>query len=373
VNDWRTTVERGARSLYFAPLVALALAPVAVFFRAALVVLALWHGYCVWRFTAGDAQSVTPRLGHWRWALRTLALAGAVLITLDYEAYRALLIATVAAYLAYLSELLPTLGLSPPKALRPAALGALLCCALVAGELMLRRSVSSAGWGTTPGNCLSALAVPLGLLAWFQVARVRTPDLEAEPNAAPAAYASPIRAWARKVREVVIPFGIAFSLGVGVVLISFVGGATIAFIYADLDPGVIRAAASFCLLCVDGWLLLALRKCKRQTLRRTVVATGLTHVPLWWFLVFPTQFQSGAWKRSPVGSETRSDMAEDLIYSRVLLGKTHTEVVELVGPSRGYGTPPNVEHYSLGDRPCRGFEIEFHGETVSQAYFWLCD
>lgn len=369
MNDWRTTVERGARWLCMTPLVALALAPVAVFFRVALVVLALWHGYGVWLFTAGDAPSSALRFERWRWALRTLALAGVVLVTLHYEGYRALLIATVAAYLAYLSELLPALGHSSRRALRPAAWGAALCCALVTGDLVLRRWVSWAGWGTAPGSSLAALAVPLGLLAWVEVARVGEPGLEAESQAEPAVSWSPVRAWALNVSVVLIPF----SLGVAAVVLGLIGGFTVAWEYAALDPGVLRSAASFCLLCLNGALLLVLRKCRRRTLRRAVVGAGLSHIPLWWWLVFPTQFEPSAWKRAPPGSETRGDMAEDLVYSGVLLGKTRAEVVELIGPSRGYGAPPGGEHYSLGHGPCRGFEVVFDGSTVSQARFWMCD
>jgi len=45
VNAWRESVTRGARSLCFSPLVALGLAPIAIFFRTTLVILALCNVY----------------------------------------------------------------------------------------------------------------------------------------------------------------------------------------------------------------------------------------------------------------------------------------------------------------------------------------
>jgi hypothetical protein len=371
--DWRKTVGRGARSLYLTPLVALVVGPVAVPFRWALVALALWHAYGVWRFTAGDAPSATLRLG--RWALRATALAGVALITLDYEGYRALLIATVAAYLAYLSELLPALGLSSRRALRPAALGAVVCAALVAADLALRRWVNGADWGTMPGHCLALLAVPLGLLAWLEVSRVRAPGLEAKSKAAPAHW-FPVRAWALKLRVNVLTFSIAFGTGAGVALLSLIGGFILAWEEAGGDPGVLRYATLFGMLCLDGALLLVLRKCRRQTLRRAVIGAGLTHIPLWWLLVFPTQFDASAWHRSPAGSQTRSDMAEDLIYSRALLGKTRAEVVDLIGSPdeyRAYGSPADAAFYSLRGHACKGFVVRFEREKVDRAELWFCD
>jgi hypothetical protein len=348
----------------------LGLAPIAIFFRTTLVILALWHGYAIWRFTASGAPSATSRLCVWRWMLRGLALAGVVLITLDYEGYRALLIATIAAYLAYLSELLPALGLAPRKVLRPAALGAASCCAVVAlWNLLLRPWANAVGWGATPGHCLSVLALPLGLLAWLEVDRVRAPGVE-EPQD-PEPYWFPIRAWALKVRRVAIAFGIAFSLGVGVVFISVVVGFWAAWEHADMEPGAFGSAALFSLLCVNGAVLLVLRKRSRQTLRQAVVGAALTHIPLWWLFVFPTQFDASEWKRSPERSELRSDMAQDLIYSRVLLGKTRSQVVGLLGSAGSYHGP-DQELYSLRRHFCKGFLVRFDGGTAVEADFFLC-
>jgi hypothetical protein len=365
VDAWRETVTRGARLVCFAPLVALALAPVAVFCRPALMILALWHGYGIWRLTVHGAPSATSRLSVWRWVLRVLALAGVLLITLDYEVYRALLIATSAAYLAYLSELLPALGLQPRKSLRHAALGAASCCAVVAGDLLLRRWLNGS-WGAAPGHCVAALALPLGVLAWLEVDRVREPGADTDPKE-PEEHSFPVRSWAQKVSQIVIPF----SLGAGVVIMSVMVGFWAAWQRADLEPGTVTAMALFILLCVDGAILLLLRKRSRQTLRRTVVGAALTHVPLWWFFVFPTQFAASEWKRSPEASKLRSDMAEDLIYSRVLLGKTRSEVVELLG-SRGSYSGPDEESYSLRSHLCKGFLVRYDGETAVAADFFWC-
>jgi len=366
VNGWRDTVTGGARSVCFAPLVALGLGPVAVFFRPALVMLALWHGYGIWRLTARPAPSLTARLGAGRWVLRVLAVTGVILVTLDYEGYRALLIATSAAYLAYLSELLPALGVQPRKSLLRAALGAALCCAVVAGELLLRRWLRGS-WGANPGHWVSALALPLALLAWLEVDRLRAPGAETAPREPDEPW-FPVRAWARKLHQVFIPL----ILGAAIAFISVVMGSWIAWNHFDMEPGAFTSATLFTLLCVDGAIVLLLRKRSRQTLRRAVVGAALTHVPLWWFFVFPTQFDASEWKRLHEGSELRTDMAEDLIYSRVLLGKTRSELVELLG-APGLYNGPSRELYSLGGHPCRGFVIRFEGETAAAADFFLCD
>jgi hypothetical protein len=365
VNAWRETVTRGARWLGFLPLVALGVAPVAVFFRPALLMLVLWHGYAAWRFTTSGAPAATSHfnLGLSRWGLRGFAGAGVVLVTLSYEGYRALLIATVAAYLAYLAELSPEFGLSPRRRLRGAALGAAVLCVFVTGDLLLRRWVHGIGWATLPGHGLSALALPFGLLAWLEVDRVRAPGVEAGPEGNP----SPIRAWALKASTVVLPF----SFGALVVVGSATGGFWVAWSYLDMEPGEVSSAILSSLLCVNGVILWVLRKRSRQTLRRVVAGVGFTHIPLWWFLVFPTQFDAGAWKGSPRASATRSDMAEDLIYSRVLLGKTRLQVVELLGSPGSY-RGSNKEFYGLDGHLCEGFLIRFDGGTAVDADFFWC-
>jgi hypothetical protein len=343
----------------------LGVAPVAVFFRSALVMLVLWHGYAAWRFTASGAQSATSHLslGLCRWVLRAFASAGVALVTLSYEGYRALLIATIAAYLAYLAELSPEFGLSPRRKLRVAALGAAVLGVLVTGDLLVRRWVNGVGWGTTPGHCLSALALPLGLFAWLEVDRVRATGVEAEPEAYPLS----IRAWALKVSEVVFPF----SLGVLVVVASAVGGSWVAWSHLDMEPGEVSSAILLSLLCVNGIILWILRTRSRQTLRRAVAGAGLTHIPVWWLLVFPTQFDAGAWKDSSRASATRSDMAEDLIYSRVLLGRTRSEVVELLGSPGSY-RGSNKAFHGLDAHLCEGLLITFEGETAVDADFFWC-
>lgn len=363
MSAWREAVTRGARLVCFSPLVALGIAPFAVFFRSALLILALWHAHGVWRFTTSGAPSATPRLGLWRWLLRALALAGVVLITLSYDGYRALLIATVAVYLAYLSELLPALELTPRKGLRPAALAALFCCALVAGELLLQRWTNRAGWDVA-GHWLSALALPLALLAWIEVDRVRTPRVEPKP----VAPWFPVRAWLLRASELIIPF----SLGVAVVLASVVGGlASIWSSDPDITPGDMRSGILFALLCLNGSILLVLRKRTRETLRRVVVGAGITHIPVWWLLVFPTQFDASAWKSSGSGSNQQDDMAEDLVYSRVLLGKTRAEVVELLGSPGSYRGSDH-QFYGLKRSTCKGFLITFDGQTATKADFYWC-
>jgi hypothetical protein len=287
-------------------------------------------------------------------------------VRLSYEGYRALLIATVAAYLVYLIELLPALGLTPRKSLRAAALSTACCGVLVVCDLVLRRGLGWTGWGASPGNWLSALTVPFGFLAWLEVDRVRAPGVEAEP----AWQWSPIRAFALKVSTLVIPV----SLGLGVAFVSALAGAYLAWDYADMEPGMLRAGVLFVLLCINGAFVLVLRKRSRQTLRRAVVGAALTHIPLWWFLVFPTQFQASDWKRWPEGSEMRSDMAEDLVYSRALLDKTPSEVVELLGPPAGYSPlTSDTEYYPLHGRPCKGFVIYFDRGGVVRTRFWMCD
>jgi hypothetical protein len=106
-------------------------------------------------------------------------------------------------------------------------------------------------------------------------------------------------------------------------------------------------------------------------LRRAVVGAGLTHISIWWILVFPTQFDAGAWKRSPRESEVRSAMAEDLIYSRVLLGKTRSEVVELLGSPGSY-SGPGKQFYGLSGHLCEGFVVEFDDEKAVAADFFWC-
>ena len=83
------------------------------------------------------------------------------------------------------------------------------------------------------------------------------------------------------------------------------------------------------------------------------------------------QFDAVAWKGSSGGSATRSDMAEDLIYSRVLLGKTRSEVVELLGSPGSY-RGPNKEFHGLDGHLCEGFLISFDGETAVDADFFWC-
>lgn len=368
-EPWREAVTRGARLVSLSPLVALGIAPFAVFFRPVLMILALWHAYAVWRFTTSGAPTATPRLELWRWLLRALALAGVVLITLSYDGYRALLIATVAVYFAYLAELLPGLGLPPRRRLRPAALAAVFCCALVAGNLLLRRWTNGAGWDLR-GHLLSALALPLGLLAWLEIDRVRAPVVE--PKADTPWF--PVRAWALQASQLIIPFGLSFSLGVVVVLASVVGG--LASLWSgdpELTPGDMRSVIAFALLCLNGSIFLILRKRTPATLRWVVVGAGITHIPVWWLLVFPTQFDVSAWKSAGRGSSQQDDMAEDLVYSRVLLGKTRSEVVELLGSPGSY-RGPGRQFYELNRGTCKGFMITFDGpaETASKADFFWC-
>lgn len=365
---WRDSVIRAARMLYLSPLVALALAPAAVFFRGLLVILALWHGAWAWQLTARAEQPLTSRLVRSGWILRALGLAGIGVITLDYDGYRALLLATVAAYLVYVSALLSALGLPAQRALRPAAWGAALSCALVTIELVLRRSAGVA-WGTMPGHCLSAIGVPLGILAWLELQRIGSLGPKPERKAESAALSSATRAWAMKVAEVVIPV----CVGAGVALVALLAGFWVAWEHADLEPGVLRSAALFALFCANGALLLVLRRWGPGALRRAIAGAALTHVPLCWLLEFPTQFNAPAWKRAAADSPERSEMAEDLVYSRVLIGKTRGQVADLLGPSRGYGTPPDHEHYALRSHDCRGIDIAFDGTTVSRAHLILCD
>jgi hypothetical protein len=368
-EPWREAITRGARLVSLSPLVALGIAPFAVFFRSVLLILALWHAYAVWRFTTGGAPTATPRLGLWRWLLRALALAGVVLITLSYDSYRALLIATAAVYLAYLAELLPALGLSPRKRLRPAALAAVFCFALVAGNLLLRRWTNGAGWDLR-GHLLSALALPFGLLAWLEVDRVRAPVVETKADAP----WFPLRAWALQASQHIVPFGVSFSLGVVVVFASVAGGlASLWRADPELTPGDMRSVISFALLCFNGSILLVLRKRNPETLRRAVVGAGISHIPVWWLLVFPTQFDANAWKSTGPGSSQQDDMAEDLVYSRVLLGKTRSEIVQVLGlPGSYWG--PRRQFYELNRGTCKGFMITFdeRAETASKADFFWC-
>jgi hypothetical protein len=367
VNAWRDTVTRGARLVCIAPLIALGVAPVAVFFRPALVIFALWHGYGIWRLTAGGAPLATRRLNVCRWVLRALGVAGVVLVTLDYEGYRALLIATAAAYLLYLSELLPALGLSPKKHLRFAAAGGAFCCALALLDLMLRRGLNAVTWGAIPGYCLSGLALPIGLLAWLELDRLRPSRADAQPG-------QPEPRWSLKVRQIVT-FSVAFSIGFASVVISLVGGVWVAWQQADVEPGDIDSAGSFILLCIAGLLHLVLRKLNRQTLRVAVLALALALTPLWWWFTFPTQFDAREWKRSNGESQLRSDMAQDLIYSRILLGKTRLEVVELLGAPGSYARVAGAdkEFYSLASHLCKGFVIRFAGGKAVEANFYWCE
>lgn len=373
MSSWRERVSRGARALCLGPLVGLVVAPFAVFFRPALVGFALWHCYWVFRFTASEPQSAASPRSVRRWVLRLLAVAGVFLITLSYDGYRVLAVATVAAYLAYLSELLPALGVSPWKGLRPAAWGALLCSALLAGNLLLR-PVIGLEWETIFRRGLSALAVPLGLLAWFELSRVAEPGREAESVSA----RSP-RGWALEPIKLVV----SCVLAAGFALFSAFAGFWFAWQGADLDPGALRATVLGILLCVDGAVALVLRGRSRRTVRRWVVSAGLSHIPLVWFLVFPTQFDARAWKLSPEDSQTRADMVQDLVHSRVLLGKTRSEMAELLGPPYEYPhgarqmrdgkQSKDLECYLLPKGPCRAFVIEFAGGRAVDSWFWMCD
>jgi hypothetical protein len=237
--------------------------------------------------------------------------------------------------------------------------------------VLLRPWVNAVSWAAIPGHGLSAVALPLGLVAWLEVDRVRAPGVEVDPQD-PEHYWFPLRAWALKARQVVIPLGITFTLGVGVVFISLVVGSWVAWEHADMEPGALSSAALFSLLCVNGAILLVLRKRSRQTLRRAVVGAALTHIPLWWLFVFPTQFDATEWKRSLERSELRSDMAEDLIYSRVLLGKTRSQVLELLGTAGSY-SGPDQQFYSLRSHTCKGFLVRFDGGTAVEADFFRCD
>jgi hypothetical protein len=354
--------------LSLAPLVALALAPFGVFFRSFLLAFALFHLYGVWRFTTGDAPAAASRLRLWAWLLRALALAGVATITFSYEGYRALLIANVAVYLAYLLDLAPALGLPPRKGLGWAAVLASSCCVLVVAALAVRRWSNWSSAGSVAVNLLSALAVPLGALAWLEVDRARTPGVGDEPQWRWDSF----RSVALALGGILVPF----ALGAGVAALSVVAGFWFDWAHADMEPGVLRGAMLFCLLCMDCAFLLVMSRWKRGTWRRAIVGAALMQVPVWWLGVFPTQFDSSKWQRSPVGSQQRSDMAEDLIYTRTLLGKTRAEVREMLGPPEPYlPVEPRdwMAYYSLGGRPCSGFLIAFDHSSVVRADFYFCD
>ena len=373
-REWLAAVVRGGRYLVWAPAVWFALTPLAVFWhRPVVVAVALFQLFGTWLVTWRSKAPLDPGLGRLAWLLRGIALSGVPVVYASSLGYRALLLAELAVRGLYLSRLAPRLGKpSWAKLFVWSGGGCAVSAALLSGDLAWRvftHALTLDPWGS---RLVGLSAVPFVAGGWLLLAELMT--THPDPGE---------RVLGEYGLGVVVNLGFASAL----VVASGVAGFTMWWLN-DGEPGVMRASIALGLLIGTGTFLglpFAIGR-NHARLRRAIAVYALVQAPLFWTLLFRPEFSSERWKRfARENGACDGSMAEDLVYSPILIGKTRPQVEQLLGPpamALGLGgaewanpEPPRVFlRYDFRDeRPCRGLDVMFEQDVVSETQFFLCD
>ena len=366
---------RGGRWLVFAPVLWFATAPVAVFAHTPLVLACAMFRLCaIWLFTTPHGAEPLPRRACWAWLLRALALAEVAVVAVSWVGYLTLLLAELSACLGYVACLVSVPGRSRRRrALNQMALGAALCCSVVLGGLL------APDWLGLPASAAACLAVPLAIAAWLSIGDLCwAAEAERDPLIDDLAWRAALRRPPSLINRRV------FLLAAGVAVTA--GGACsgLALAYGlGFDPGTTSALVSFSVTAANAVYLLAfgaLVGWNWRRLRWAAAACSVFQVPIVWLCVFRPQFDADRWQASaePMLANgerlgvayAASEMAEDIVYSRLVIGKTRAEVQGLLGlPS----TAGDTFSYWLRGNACRGFNVSFRGGRCSDVQLFNCD
>lgn len=373
---WLAVVMRGAHGLVWSPVAWLAVTPVAVVFhRPAVVAAALFQLLGTWLLTWRREAPPEPALARLAWLLRALSLSAVPMVYASSLGYRALLLAELAARGFYLSRLAPRLG--KPRSAKyfvASAVGCAASAALLGGDLAWRvftHALTLDPWTT---RLVGMSAVPFAVGGWLLLAELvaRRPELGQ-------------RAWWE------YGFGVVLDLGFGCVLAfgSGLAGFTVSWSSADGDPGVRRGAMALCLLAGMGAFLaihFAIHR-NHARLRRALAVCALVQVPFIWTLLFRPEFSSERWKRfARENGACDGSMAEDLAYSAIVIGKTRTQVEQLLGPPRTWlnldsrvqaqkpkATASRFFYDLKRGEPCQGLNVMFERGVASETELVVCD
>jgi hypothetical protein len=375
-REWLAAVVRGGRYLVWAPAVWFAVTPLAVVWHRPMVVAAaLFQLFGTWLVTWRSKAPLDPGLGRLGWLLRGIALSGVPVVYASSLGYRALLLMELAVRAFYFSRLAPRLGKpSWAKLFLWSAGGCAVGAVLLSVDLAWRvftHALTLDPWGS---RLVGLSAVPFVAGGWLLLAELVATQSDTGE-----------RPWWEYGLGVVVNLGLASAL----VVASGVGGFTISWLN-DGEPGVMRCAIALCLLIGTGTFLglpFAIRP-NHARLRRGIAVYALVQAPLIWTLLFRPEFSSERWKRfARENGGCDGSMAEDLVYSPIVIGKTRPQVKQLLGPPTmelGLGPggtewanpkPPRVFlRYNFRDeRPCRGLDVMFEQDVVSETQFFLCD
>jgi hypothetical protein len=367
-----TTRTLGARWLFASAILWFLLAPFAVWAHVPMVLAgAAFQSLGTWLFAARDRDDPRPYPARWALALRALAVLEVAVVATSTLAYRAILIADVAVRFGYMARIGPDPEPSRRRTLNGMALVCSVCFALASGDWLAHRAIGPQHSWLPPAASFAALAqaiwgwMILGEIGWERAAPHR------DPPPSEALLGSTTR---RAALSVAGSMG-DLARGAALTALGLFFGFAFAFDYTDLDPGRLDIALATGLLVASAIGLMihaAAVRGNRVRITRALAACALFQVPFMWSFLFRPQFDAKVWKSSHVeGRYEAGEMAEDLVYSRMLLSKTRSEVEEILGPPTsgsqvmGY----NLSH-SFG---CRGFNVLFRGDRCTDVVFYGCD
>lgn len=375
-REWLAVVVRGARWLVWSPVAWLSVTPIAVVFhRPAVVAAALFQLLGTWLLTSRSKAPADRALGRLAWLLRGVAVSGVPMVYASSLGYRALLLAELAARGFYLSRLASRLGKpSWSKYFVVSAGGCAAGAALLGGDLAWRLFTHALTLDPWTSRLVGVSAVPFAVGGWLLLAELvaRQPELGQ-------------RGWWAYGFSVALNLGFGGALAFG----SGLAGFTIAWSSADGDPGAMRGAMAVCLLAGMGAFLAVHFAIHRShaRLRLALAVCALVQVPFIWTLLFRPQFSSERWKRfARENGSCDGSMAEDLAYSPTVIGKTHAQVEQLLGPPRTWRTldsPAQAAEpkataarffYDLKrGEPCQGLNVMFEKGVATETELVVCD